>query len=173
MTVTPWSVRPATVDDVEAIVDLRIAGWRVAYAHVMSADFLERLAARRDIEVARRRERFDDDSVTRDSAVQYVGESDDRVVGWAMAGPGTDDDAPTERELYALYVDPGLHGSGLASALLAAVIGNGPASLWVLGDNPRAQAFYSRQGFVADGTSKMLDGELSHILEIRMVRLAS
>ena len=85
----------------------------------------------------------------------------------------TDADAPAAQELYALYVDPELHGSGVASALLNSVIGSNAASLWVLGDNPRAQAFYSREGFVADGASKMLDGELSHIPEIRMVRLAS
>ncbi|MBK4347432.1 GNAT family N-acetyltransferase [Lacisediminihabitans changchengi] len=163
-----WTVRPATVDDIEAIVDLRIAGWRVAYAHVMSADFLDRLAARRDVEAARRRARFDDPSTR-----QIVGECDGRIVGWGMAGPSTDDDAPAAQELYALYVHPELHGSGLASALLEAVIGRNPASLWVLGANPRARAFYSREGFVADGASKMLDGELSHIPEIRMVRLAS
>jgi len=163
-----WTIRPAAIDDIPAIVDLRIAGWRAAYAHVMSADFLDRLAVRRDVEVARRRERFGDETVR-----QFVGESDGRIVGWALAGAGTDADAPTAQELYALYVDPELHGSGVASALLNSVIGSNPASLWVLGDNPRAQAFYSREGFVADGASKMLDGELSHIPEIRMVRLAS
>ena len=168
MTVTPWSVRPATLDDMDSIVDLRIAGWRAAYSHVMTEDFLDRMAARRAAEVDARRARFGDPTVR-----QFVGMADGRVVGWALAGPGKDDDAPTAEELYALYVDAGLHGSGLASALMDAVIGNGPASLWVLGVNPRAQAFYSREGFAPDGASKMLDGELSHIPEIRMVRLAS
>jgi len=168
MTVDTWSIRPATLDDVDAIVDLRIAGWRAAYSHVMTADFLDRLAARRDSEVDARRTRLGDPTVR-----QFVGTAQGRVVGWALAGPGKDDDAPAPNELYALYVDPDLHGSGIASALLDAVIGRNPASLWVLGDNPRAQAFYSREGFVADGVSKMLDGELSHIPEIRMVRLAS
>ena len=168
MTVAPWSVRPASLDDVESIVDLRIAGWRSAYSHVMTEDFLDRMAARRAAEVDARRMRFGDPTVR-----QFVSTADGGVVGWALAGPGKDDDAPTAEELYALYVDAGQHGSGLASALLDAVIGDGPASLWVLGDNPRAQAFYSREGFVADGASKMLDGELSHIPEIRMVRLAS
>jgi len=168
MSVPPWFIRPAILDDMDAIVDLRIAGWRAAYSHVMTEDFLDRLASRRDAEVDARRARLGDPTVR-----QFVGTEQGRVIGWALAGPGKDDDAPAAQELYALYVDPDLHGSGLASALLAAVIGHAPASLWVLGDNPRAQAFYSREGFVADGASKMLDGELSHIPEIRMVRLAS
>jgi predicted GNAT family N-acyltransferase len=38
--------------------------------------------------------------------------------------------------------------------------------LWVADPNPRAQAFYRKQGFVPDGTSKVEDG----VREIRMVR---
>jgi ribosomal protein S18 acetylase RimI-like enzyme len=162
---TEVSFRPATVDDMAGVTRLRIAGWRAAYSHVMQQSFLDRMEALADREIASRRARFGEDGV-----LQWVGSQTGSIVGWALSGPGKDEDAPTERELYALYTDAATHGSGLAAALLAAVIGDGPASLWVLEDNPRARAFYSRQGFVADGTRKMLDGELSHIPEIRMVR---
>ena len=41
-----------------------------------------------------------------------------------------------------------------------------PAALWVADPNPRAQAFYRKHGFVADGTARFEDG----VREIRMVR---
>ena len=41
------------------------------------------------------------------------------------------------------------------------------AALWVADPNPRAQAFYRKHGFVADGTVMVDDG----VREIRMVRL--
>jgi hypothetical protein len=40
------------------------------------------------------------------------------------------------------------------------------AALWVADPNPRAQAFYRKHGFVADGTAQVEDG----VREIRMVR---
>jgi predicted GNAT family N-acyltransferase len=38
--------------------------------------------------------------------------------------------------------------------------------LWVADPNPRAQAFYRKHGFVADGAAQVEDG----VREIRMVR---
>ena len=48
-----------------------------------------------------------------------------------------------------------------------AAIGDGPASLWVYRDNPRASAFYVHHDFIPDGDERV-DSE--GILEIRMVR---
>jgi predicted GNAT family N-acyltransferase len=51
--------------------------------------------------------------------------------------------------------------------LLEAVIDSAePAALWVADPNPRAQAFYRKHGFAADGTARFEDG----VREIRMVR---
>ena len=41
-----------------------------------------------------------------------------------------------------------------------------PVALWVAGPNPRAQAFYRKHGFVADGAAQVEGG----VREIRMVR---
>ena len=89
------------------------------------------------------------------------------VVGIAIAGPSRDDDAPTERELYAIYVRESHQGTGISDDLLQATIGDGPASLWVYRDNPRASAFYVHHDFIPDGDERV-DSE--GILEIRMVR---
>ena len=57
------------------------------------------------------------------------------------------------------------HGCG--AALLQAVVDPGESVvLWVADPNPRAQAFYRKHGFVADGTAQVEGG----VREIRMVR---
>lgn len=161
----PWSIRAATVDDMAEVVRVRLDGWRATYSQQMGDAFLTRMEAMRDREIANRRARFGTDGL-----VQWVGVVGGEVVGWAASGPPRDEDVAVARELYAIYTDQSAHGSGMAAALLEAVLGTAPAALWVLEDNPRARAFYSRHGFVADGARTMLDGELSDISEIRMVR---
>ena len=56
---------------------------------------------------------------------------------------------------------------GLTWLRLEAVIDPAePAALWVADPSPRAQAFYRKHGFAADGTARSGDG----VREIRMVR---
>jgi L-amino acid N-acyltransferase YncA len=58
-----------------------------------------------------------------------------------------------------LYVYAADHGTGAGSALLEAVVDpEESAALWVADPNPRAQAFYRKHGFVADGTVKVEGG---------------
>ncbi|WP_458112707.1 GNAT family N-acetyltransferase [Arthrobacter sp. R1-13] len=83
-----------------------------------------------------------------------------------MSGPSLDD-AEGLQQLHLLYTYAAFHGSGVGAALLNAVIEcSAPAELWVADPNPRAQAFYRRNGFVIDGTVKTEDG----VRSIRMVR---
>ena len=66
-----------------------------------------------------------------------------------------------------LYVYVADHGTGAGRALLEAVIDSAEqAALWVADPSPRAQAFYRKHGFAADGTARSGDG----VREIRMVR---
>ena len=68
---------------------------------------------------------------------------------------------------YVLYVYAADPGTGAGRALLEAVIDpSESAALWVADPNPRAQAFYRKHGFVADGTTQVEGG----VREIRMVR---
>ena len=71
------------------------------------------------------------------------------------------------RQLYVLYVYAADHGTGVGLALLEAVVDpEESVALWVADPNPRAQAFYRKHGFVADGTAQVEGG----VREIRMVR---
>ena len=97
-----------------------------------------------------------------------VAERDGALIGIAMAGVPEDAEATWDTHLYVLYVVAAEHGTGVGAALLDAVIGSeGSVALWVADPNPRAQAFYRKHGFVADGTVQVDDG----VREIRMVRM--
>ena len=88
-----------------------------------------------------------------------VAERDGELVGIAMSGPPLDAAAAWARQLYVLYVYAADHGTGTGRALLEAVIDPAEsAALWVADPNPRAQAFYRKHGFVADGTAQVEDG---------------
>lgn len=98
-----------------------------------------------------------------------VAERDGEVIGIAMAGPPQSPASKWGTQLYVLYVVATEHGTGAGAALLDAVIGpDDSAALWVADPNPRAQAFYRRHGFVADGTVNVEHG----VREIRMVRIS-
>ena len=93
--------------------------------------------------------------------------ADGEIVGFASAGPTRDQDVPTAWELYAINVLAAHHGTGLADQLFDAVIGQRPATLWVVSDNARAHAFYRRHGFSVEGGTKV--HESTGAPEIRMI----
>jgi GNAT superfamily N-acetyltransferase len=153
-----------TPEDAEALSDCHRACWREAYGPLVRADLLEQRLADRDAWVARAAERLE----TRPALLARVG---DRVVGLVSVGPSRDADATAPQELYALYVRARWHGTGLGQALLDAELDrHRPCLLWVLEDNTRARAFYTRNGFAPDG-GRHVYGALD-AREVRLVRPA-
>jgi ribosomal protein S18 acetylase RimI-like enzyme len=57
----------------------------------------------------------------------------------------------------------------VGQALLDATLGTDPAMLWVAKENPRAIAFYRRNGFRFDG-AEQIDPHAPRITDARMVR---
>ena len=151
------AVRRAGESDAAAVADCHTLCWREAYAGLVPDGYLcsETVERRR---LARWRDRL---TGSRDV---WLAEADGEVVGVASSAPG--DDPPVK--LTSLYLRAAHHGTGLADRLLDAAIGSGPASLWVFTDNQRARRFYSRHGFVPDGTEK-IDPDTG-VPEMRMVR---
>ena len=66
----------------------------------------------------------------------WVADVDGVVVGWANTSAGRDADRPRDLELEGLYVLDIHHGTGVGQALLDAAIGDRPAYLSVIADNP-------------------------------------
>ncbi|RLP76394.1 GNAT family N-acetyltransferase [Mycetocola tolaasinivorans] len=98
-----------------------------------------------------------------------VAERRGRLIGFAGSGVPTENAPVRDRALFFLYLLAAEHGSGAGQAVLDHVLGEDPASLWVLEDNPRARAFYTRNGFAPDG-ARQPTGYESGGDEVRMVR---
>lgn len=131
------TLRPARPEDMAAVADIWHRAWHVAHpGHVPDG-----LTAGRTLEAfhARTPPRVADTTVA---------EVDGRVVGFSMV----DGD-----ELEQLFVDPDLHGSGIAGPLLAdgeariAAAGHDVAWLAVVVGNARARRFYEKHGWYDAG----------------------
>lgn len=161
MTAIIRTPRPA---DVPGLAAVHVAGWRDSYGHLLPERFYDDAALARRISMWARIITELDPART----VQ-VAEIDGAVVGFGMCGPTISDGAVRDRELYSLYVLTVWHGTGVGQALLDAVLGNEPAQLWVVQDNARALAFYRRNGFGADGGTRV-EEHLENLAEVRLVR---
>lgn len=154
------SIRRPRPDEAEALADLHLRSWEETYAGQFPPS-----AWGADARAQRIRMWTAICTETRPDWRTAVAELDGEVVGIAHSGV----DEEGIRLLWLIYLLTSAHGSGAGQALLDAVIGDEPATLWVLDENPRARAFYERNGFRADGQSKPTGFETGGD-EIRMVR---
>ncbi|QFZ73477.1 GNAT family N-acetyltransferase [Streptomyces fagopyri] len=165
-------VREMTLADCDRVSEIRVRGWRTAYEGLMPRSYLDALSTRED--AARRRRRF----ARGDAAVvNLVAEVAGEVIGWACHGPYRDGEvAPTDVELYAIYVDPDRTATGVGRALLRESAGRCAAAgyermlLWVLKDNTGARGFYEHAGFRPDGTEEPFEAGGVEVPEVRYAR---
>ena len=156
-------VRPVVSADARAIAEVHVQAWREAYTRLVPTGALARLSVNQ-------RELRWKEILSHPAATIWVAMDDERVIGFAGAGPARDADAPRALELQSIYVLASHYGTGAGQRLLESVLGDGPASLWVADDNPRARAFYARNGLLPDGTTRMGPLAGTEILEARLVR---
>ena len=156
-------VRPAELEDAQGIAQVHVQGWKEAYAHLVPAESLARLS------VEQRELRWRE-LLRGASATIWVAVDGGRIVGFARSAPSREADGPRDLELPEIYVLASHYGTGAGQKLIEAAFGDRPAYLWVADDNPRARAFYSRNGFQPDGTTKIGPVAGTEILEARLVR---
>lgn len=170
---THATVRPARVEDAEAVGRVHVAAWRWAYAGLMDAAVLDGLDAGR-------RAAFWRDWLAAGSpgGTLLVAERDGVIVGFVNHGVSRDPDAtPATGEIRALYVERAVQGTGVGAALMnralagLAAAGHREATLWVLATNALGRAFYDRGGWAPDGATQEDEHEGSAPLpEIRLRR---
>ncbi|MET0870888.1 MAG: GNAT family N-acetyltransferase [Paeniglutamicibacter terrestris] len=167
MTTEPYSIRLATPEDIPAALEMKLRAWEETYSDQRPASFFEN--ARASLE---KQADWWTRGLAQGAELWIATTADGEVVGVAGGGPASDDDADTgiSIELQLLYVLALAHGTGLGARLLETVLGQRDAVLWVLENNPRAQAFYAKQGFVADGRVEALLDDWAGLNEVRMVR---
>ncbi len=141
-------VRSAIPADARGIATVHVEAWREAYAHLLSTETMARLSIDQ-------RERRWTELIPAPTPDVWVALEDGVVIGWATSSIGHAASDPRDLELEGLYIRASHYGSGVGQRLLDAAAGSEPAFLWVATDNPRAQAFYSRNRFVADGATKV------------------
>lgn len=157
-----WTISRPTLDDLDELGRVHVQVWREAYAGLLPDDYLAGLDP--TFGPTRWRERFG----TSPEVSWVLARDDDGIVGMSTSGPARDDDPPAPWELYAINVLRRAHGTGLADDLMAHVVGDRAAYLWVLDGNDRALAFYRRHGFADDGGRKPEPD--TGVVEIRMSR---
>ena len=148
----PWTIRPATVDDAQAIETVRIATWKACYRGFLPDTFLD------DLEVKSSRVDGIRQGIERaDGAVRFVAVAESQVIGMGMAGsPEEPESDPQVGELYVLYVLPGWQGRGVGRALwqeiAAGLLARGyrTAILWTLRDRMPTRRFYESSGWTFD-----------------------
>jgi ribosomal protein S18 acetylase RimI-like enzyme len=133
-------LRPATVDDVEAVTAVFHQGWHDAHPGRVPDGLTERRTPEAFRErVAQRIAETDETTVA---------EVDGAVAGFIMV---SDDEAEQ------VYVERAFRGTSVATLLLSeaerqiAAAGHDVAFLVVVRGNDRAQAFYARQGWTDQG----------------------
>ena len=159
------TLRDATAADALDIATVHVESWQVGYRGLMPDEVLDGLSIST-------RERWWHETLSGSGERSTLLATDERsVLGFAAVGPGRDGD-PVVGELYAMYLCPAAWGRGIGCRLHAAAMarlqafGFERASLWMLAGNQRALRFYRREGWVADGRSKLVTGpggiELEH-----------
>ena len=169
----PVRIRSATPADAEAIARVHVASWQHAYQDLLPAEYLAGLPWEQRHEFWARELA---DPAARATTLVAVG-PDRTILGFATVGPCRDGDRARadQWELHGIYLHPKAwrHGVGrrLATAALDLVAQTAAdVSLWVLGGNTGAMAFYDALGFAADGHDKRASIGGRPVRELRLIR---
>ncbi len=168
-TVIQMVVRPAVIDDAQAIAEIHVRSWQAAYRGLIPSAFLDALSIEQRTGAWRQR-------LEGDASGTLVAEEGGAVLGWASICASRDDDTRSSTgELWAIYVAPGQWRRGVGQRLWTDAEGGlrragySEVTVWVLQDNAPAIAFYRTNGFVADaGIEKTASIGGAALVEIRL-----
>ena len=166
--VSSLTLRRPEPREARLIAELHVRAWQAAYRGLLADELLDRLSVT-DREAMWRRKL----AIGSRSHV-WVAERSERVIGFAAAGPGRDADTGAGvAEVYAIYVEPEVVGTGVGRVLFEHAVdslrghGYGAAILWVLETNAQARRFYERAGWRPDGATKTEPRQGWELKEVR------
>ena len=166
-----YSIRPAVIDDVEAIRRMQAQSWLDTYGNDEVGATREWLAEETaswftDEALAHSREHLGACFANPDHFYR-VGLLSDEIVG--LLHLATNEDGT--KHLWGLYTAQKTHGTGLAQELMALAnewIGDNEVDLEVVTYNTRAIRFYEKNGFeIIPGENELFKGKLPNISMIR------
>ncbi len=147
-------IRPAILEDAEAIAKVHVASWQVAYKGLMPAEFLASLSLER---CKAQWQQW----LEQAEQVIMICEEKNKIVGFSSAGKARDSDLNNHlAELYTLYLLSDFWGKGYGKQLYQETLkelttrGFKQLSLWVLESNKRGRTFYEAMDLRPDGQSK-------------------
>jgi ribosomal protein S18 acetylase RimI-like enzyme len=140
-------VRPARIEDAEAIGWVSVTAWRETYAGIMPDDYLAELSTTQRAAVFRERLRQ-----LPDKQAIFVALDQDDVVGFCVCGPTRESELETDGEIFAINLVDAAKRRGLGARMMAAMAealstcGFARAGLWVIDKNTPARRFYETLG---------------------------
>ena len=156
-------MRVAHPSDAPELARVQVQAWRESFTHMLSPRTLADLDVDETTTVWKA-------TLGDPKRVTHVGIVNGEIVGFIIVGASRDADAPCELEVQMLYTLDAVKGAGMGQMLVDAGLGGRPASLWCATLNPRARTFYERNGFRADGVTKMVDAGRDQVVNERLVR---
>lgn len=149
------NIRRARSDEAGIVAQIHVESWKLAYRGIMPADVIARtdLAYRTAFWAVRLTDR---------EWPVFLMEEKGKSVGFCQMVPTNDPDDDPRRvgHITSLHVLPQLRGQGYGRALLDHVLtefrrrGFAEVTLWVLEENQKARAFYTKHGFRLDGGTR-------------------
>lgn len=147
-------LRPAEPADALAVAEVHVRSWQAAYRNLLPDDYLDQLHPED------RAAHYDFATLDRQKPYTIVAIDGGVIHGFVTTMPSRDSELADHGELCALYVAPEHWGRGTGVALAEAgraslvELGFSNALLWVLAGNARADRFYRRNKWLADGTHR-------------------
>lgn len=146
-------IEPAKMSDCAAIAAVHVEAWRVAYQHLLPAEYLSSLSVEQRASMWQQ--------ILQKGTRVLVARRDGAVVGFVAFGSASHESPSSEcLEMWALYVQPTCWSMGVGCALWLAALTKAQAqgcrsiALWVAEHNDRAIAFYRRAGLVPDSVAR-------------------
>jgi GNAT superfamily N-acetyltransferase len=163
----PVVLRDARPGDAYAMADLNVRAWRAFFPGLVPQALID------GMEAEPRARYWEEHLPSAPPERTWVAERGGRVVGLTHVGPGRDPDASGAAELYGMYVEPEVIGTGVGRVLMTAALEHfrsGPwqeAILWTLPGDHRAARFYRAWGWEPEGVAKTGHSPLGDIDSVR------